>query len=100
MNLISFFLKRYVKKHSKIKTVLLIRNFKSLNRNIFANVYIYKGLLFAAGIYSPKTVHLDTCCMFSELVGIHMKILPVHSCLCCHHWMHFPLQYKYLHYTD
>lgn len=28
-------------KHSKIKTVLLIRNFKSLNRNIFANVYIY-----------------------------------------------------------
>lgn len=41
MHLISFFLKRYVNKHSKIKTVLSIRNFKSLNRNIFANVYIY-----------------------------------------------------------
>lgn len=41
MHLISFFLKRYVNKHSKIKTVLSTRNFKSLNRNIFANVYIY-----------------------------------------------------------
>lgn len=89
MYLISFFLKRYVNKYFKIKIVLLICNFKFLNRNIFVNVYIYKILLFVIGIYFLKIVYLDICCMFLELVGIYMKIFFVYLCFCCYYWMYF-----------